>query len=137
MLDLHVEADRSFSVIGPNGAGKTTVFNAVTGIYEPTEGAIHFGGRPLQRPLTWRAVVAWILVGLFSGVTAAVVSVDVDSLWKATIKTTLRLRQKHFRFRRGHATVCMNTCGIRNTGAFPRPRSVLSWPRCWASPVRA
>ncbi len=85
-LDLHVEPDRTFSVIGPNGAGKTTVFNAVTGIYEPTEGTIHFNGRPLQRLFSWRAVMAWILIGLCSGVTAAVLSVDIDSLWKATIK---------------------------------------------------
>ncbi|MFN8498990.1 MAG: ABC transporter ATP-binding protein [Anaerolineae bacterium] len=32
------------SVIGPNGAGKTTFFNMITGIYEPTEGDIIFGG---------------------------------------------------------------------------------------------
>ena len=44
------------------------------------------GGRPLQRLLSWRAVVGWILICLFSGVTAAVISVDIDSLWKATIK---------------------------------------------------
>ena len=28
-----------FGLIGPNGAGKTTVFNAITGVYRPTEGA--------------------------------------------------------------------------------------------------
>ena len=32
-------------LIGPNGAGKTTVFNMVTGVYQPTEGAIAFEGR--------------------------------------------------------------------------------------------
>ncbi len=85
-VDLAVEADHTFSVIGPNGAGKTTVFNAVTGIYEPTDGTIHFNGRPLQRLFSWRAMMAWILIGLVSGVTAAVLSVDIDSLWKATIK---------------------------------------------------
>jgi branched-chain amino acid transport system ATP-binding protein len=37
-LDLQVDAGQIFSVIGPNGAGKTTVFNAITGIYEPTAG---------------------------------------------------------------------------------------------------
>ena len=31
-----------YSIIGPNGAGKTTVFNAITGIYEPTTGTIEF-----------------------------------------------------------------------------------------------
>jgi branched-chain amino acid transport system ATP-binding protein len=34
-------------LIGPNGAGKTTVFNLITGVYQPTEGTIEFGGAPL------------------------------------------------------------------------------------------
>jgi len=33
-------------LIGPNGAGKTTVFNLVTGVYQPTRGAIQFAGQP-------------------------------------------------------------------------------------------
>lgn len=32
-------------LIGPNGAGKTTVFNMITGVYQPTEGAIQFDGQ--------------------------------------------------------------------------------------------
>ena len=35
-------------LIGPNGAGKTTVFNLITGVYQPTEGAIHFRGEPTR-----------------------------------------------------------------------------------------
>ncbi len=31
-------------LIGPNGAGKTTAFNAITGVYEPTEGDVTVGG---------------------------------------------------------------------------------------------
>jgi len=34
-------------LIGPNGAGKTTVFNLITGVYSPTEGAIEFAGRAI------------------------------------------------------------------------------------------
>jgi branched-chain amino acid transport system ATP-binding protein len=34
-------------LIGPNGAGKTTAFNAMTGVYAPTEGEILFQGRRL------------------------------------------------------------------------------------------
>lgn len=34
-------------LIGPNGAGKTTVFNMITGVYTPTEGAISFAGRDI------------------------------------------------------------------------------------------
>jgi branched-chain amino acid transport system ATP-binding protein len=43
-LDLEVEEGEIFSLIGPNGAGKTTVFNAVTGIYNPSEGVVRFEG---------------------------------------------------------------------------------------------
>jgi branched-chain amino acid transport system ATP-binding protein len=32
-------------LIGPNGAGKTTVFNAITGVYRPTDGRITFDGQ--------------------------------------------------------------------------------------------
>ncbi|MDY7090231.1 MAG: ABC transporter ATP-binding protein [Actinomycetota bacterium] len=36
-----------FGLIGPNGAGKTTCFNAMTGVYRPTEGAIRFRGESI------------------------------------------------------------------------------------------
>ena len=35
------------ALIGPNGAGKTTVFNLLTGIYQPTSGAITLEGKSL------------------------------------------------------------------------------------------
>jgi len=45
-LDLTVGSDELIGLIGPNGAGKTTVFNLITGVYQPTEGAITFNGAP-------------------------------------------------------------------------------------------
>jgi branched-chain amino acid transport system ATP-binding protein len=46
-VTLQIDAGRIISVIGPNGAGKTTFFNIVTGIYQPDNGTITFGGRSL------------------------------------------------------------------------------------------
>ena len=47
-VDLHVDEGEILGLIGPNGAGKTTVFNVVTGIFAPTEGAIRFQGQDLH-----------------------------------------------------------------------------------------
>ena len=46
-LDLQVADREIVSVIGPNGAGKTTVFNVITGVYEPSAGAVRFAGRSI------------------------------------------------------------------------------------------
>ncbi len=43
-LSLEVNKGEIVSLIGPNGAGKTTAFNAITGVYEPTNGRILFNG---------------------------------------------------------------------------------------------
>ena len=44
-LSLDVNEGEIVALIGPNGAGKTTAFNAITGVYEPTNGAIDFCGK--------------------------------------------------------------------------------------------
>lgn len=41
-FDLQIGPNELAGLIGPNGAGKTTVFNMMTGVYQPTEGAITF-----------------------------------------------------------------------------------------------
>src|SRR3954464_15518167 len=44
-VDFTVNENELCGLIGPNGAGKTTVFNLITGVYQPTEGQVSFGGR--------------------------------------------------------------------------------------------
>jgi branched-chain amino acid transport system ATP-binding protein len=41
-VDVVVQAGEILGLIGPNGAGKTTLFNLITGVFQPTEGRIHF-----------------------------------------------------------------------------------------------
>ena len=84
-VDFAVEKGQVFSVIGPNGAGKTTVFNAVTGVYEPTEGAILFDGHDLRRPLKRRVIAGIAMIGLLTGLAMAVFSANIDKLWRAAI----------------------------------------------------
>jgi branched-chain amino acid transport system ATP-binding protein len=44
-LNMHIDEGELVGLIGPNGAGKTTAFNMITGVYEPTEGQVHFDGK--------------------------------------------------------------------------------------------
>ena len=46
-LSMEIRQGEIVALIGPNGAGKTTAFNCVTGVYEPTNGAILFEGKPI------------------------------------------------------------------------------------------
>jgi branched-chain amino acid transport system ATP-binding protein len=44
-FDIHIDKGELIGLIGPNGAGKTTAFNLLTGVYQPTTGAIEFDGK--------------------------------------------------------------------------------------------
>ena len=44
-VSLSIWEGELVGLIGPNGAGKTSLFNILTGVYRPTSGEIHFGGR--------------------------------------------------------------------------------------------
>ena len=54
--ELYANRDVSFTVrrgevhtlLGENGAGKSTLMNVLIGLYQPTEGAIWFGGKPVR-----------------------------------------------------------------------------------------
>lgn len=44
-LNMEVNKGEIIGLIGPNGAGKTTAFNAITGVYPPTNGRIEMEGK--------------------------------------------------------------------------------------------
>ena len=46
-LNLEIDQGEIVALIGPNGAGKTTAFNVVTGVYQPTNGAVWFQGEKI------------------------------------------------------------------------------------------
>ena len=56
-FNMEIHEGELMGLIGPNGAGKTTVFNLLTGVYVPTEGAFISAGRSstASRPIrSWR-----------------------------------------------------------------------------------
>ena len=44
-VDLSIKRGTIHGLIGPNGSGKSTMMNVLTGIYQPTAGAVTFVGR--------------------------------------------------------------------------------------------
>jgi ABC-type branched-subunit amino acid transport system ATPase component/ABC-type branched-subunit amino acid transport system permease subunit len=47
-VSIQVHRGTVHSLIGPNGSGKTTFINVVTGVYEPEEGEVTFGGERID-----------------------------------------------------------------------------------------
>jgi branched-chain amino acid transport system ATP-binding protein len=48
-VSLAVGQGEILGLIGPNGAGKTTLINAITGVYPPTSGRVHFENHDITR----------------------------------------------------------------------------------------
>ena len=46
--DLEIESERIYALLGPNGAGKTTLLNMLGFLEPPTQGQVHFRGRPVR-----------------------------------------------------------------------------------------
>ena len=59
-FNLEIGQSELVGLIGPNGAGKTTVFNLLTGVYQPTEGAYYLNGQKMNGKKTHQVVEAGI-----------------------------------------------------------------------------
>ena len=85
-VDLQVFPGEIAAVIGPNGAGKTSLFNAVTGIYEPTSGEVFLAGKDVRAQMTRGVLAWWMFSGLCMGLLSLLAVANVDGLWLATVK---------------------------------------------------
>ncbi|MDQ0118452.1 ABC-2 type transport system ATP-binding protein [Pseudarthrobacter defluvii] len=47
-LSFDVHAGETFGFLGSNGSGKTTTLRALLGIYQPTAGTLHIGGKTFE-----------------------------------------------------------------------------------------
>ena len=59
-FNITINQGELIGLIGPNGAGKTTVFNLLTGVYQPTEGAYFLCGEKMNGKKTHQVVQAGI-----------------------------------------------------------------------------
>jgi branched-chain amino acid transport system ATP-binding protein len=90
-------------LIGPNGAGKTTCFNAMTGVYRPTQGEIRFKGqRTNGRRRSWitKAGIARTFqnIRLFPEMTALEnVMVGADAHHKTSVIAAMLRLPRHWR----------------------------------------
>ena len=89
-VDLRVDEGEIVAVIGPNGAGKTSLFNAITGIYEPTEGKVSLDGKDLQKQPERGNYLRWGAVGLLFGLLLAIWVSDPNQMWSAVVKANYR-----------------------------------------------
>ncbi|HEY0700632.1 MAG TPA: ABC transporter ATP-binding protein [Micromonospora sp.] len=90
-------------LIGPNGAGKTTCFNAMTGVYRPTEGEIRFNGKRVSGQRRYKITKMGIArtfqnIRLFPEMTALEnVMVGADAHHKTSVLSALFRLPRHWR----------------------------------------
>jgi len=47
-LSLEIQSQELFFLLGPSGCGKTTLLRLVAGFYQPDEGELFFGDKPMK-----------------------------------------------------------------------------------------
>ena len=102
-VDFTLYKGEILGLIGPNGAGKTTCFNAMTGIYHPSEGEIRFRGQRLigkkRHQITQMGMARTFQnIRLFPEMTALEnVQVGADAHHKASVISALLRLPRHRR----------------------------------------
>jgi len=108
-VDLQVEEGQIYSIIGPNGAGKTTVFNAITGLYEPTEGQVRMFGEDVRKSFSGRTALGMLGIALATGL-GVLVTLRLVPLWEQAITANYTYLQSFPWFKAlGDAVVALAT----------------------------
>ena len=122
-VDFTLYKGEILGLIGPNGAGKTTCFNAMTGIYQPTEGEIRFLGQKIsgkkRHKITQMGMARTFQnIRLFPEMTALEnVQVGADAHHKTSVISALLRLPRHWkeeREGREKAERLLEFVGIRN-----------------------
>ncbi|HUS61717.1 MAG TPA: branched-chain amino acid ABC transporter ATP-binding protein/permease [Acidimicrobiales bacterium] len=102
-VSVEVEQGQIFGIIGPNGAGKTTLFNCVTGVYQPTDGAILLDGKSIVGRKPHKITAAGIArtfqnIRLFPNMSAVEnVVVGTDARHRTSVFGALTMNPRHWR----------------------------------------
>jgi ABC-type branched-subunit amino acid transport system ATPase component len=102
-VSFQIKRGEILGLIGPNGAGKTTCFNAMTGVYRPTSGAITFDGTVLKRQRRHQITRLGIArtfqnIRLFGEMTALEnVVVGLDARHRTSVPGALARTPRHFK----------------------------------------
>ncbi len=158
-VSFHINKGEILGLIGPNGAGKTTCFNVMTGVYQPTSGAVRYLGEPLGKRKKFEITKLGIArtfqnIRLFANMTALEnVLVGVDAHHTTGVVSAMFRLPKHRREEsQGYerAMELLDLHGARRQGRRARAqpartatsagsRSRVPWPRarsCSASTSR-
>lgn len=88
-LNMEVNKGEIIGLIGPNGAGKTTVFNVITGVYAPTNGAVYMNGEVIAENHP-RGKMKNAYKGQNDGKYTSVVNMTPDKITKLGIARTFQ-----------------------------------------------
>ncbi|HZS39675.1 MAG TPA: ABC transporter ATP-binding protein [Polyangia bacterium] len=105
-FSLSLERSSLSGLIGPNGAGKTTIFNLLTGVYAPAEGAILLDGVPLAGKKPYQ----------IAALGAARTFQNIRLFGELSVLDNVRVAC-HLRAERGMWAAVLRTAGYRNEEA--------------------